>query len=106
MLFYFTGTGNSLYAAKKIEDNPISIPQVINSDNPDFTADTIGIDVRYINILWMVDNWLPVFDMNEQKAIGLAVPEKGSERPLSERAYYPGRDHYGKSSSIKESHLQ
>ena len=126
MLFYFTGTGNSLYAAKKIEDNPISIPQVIHNANLNFSADTIGIvtpiyghevppmvkeflrkaafhtdyfymiltygnrhggaaelakqlcddcgiDVQYINILWMVDNWLPAFDMNEQKAVDKKV---------------------------------
>lgn len=129
MLFYFTGTGNSLYAAKKIEDNPISIPQVIHNADLHFTADTIGIvtpiygheappmvkdflrkaafhteyfymiltygnrhggaaelarqlceecgiDVRYINLLWMVDNWLPAFDMNEQTAIDKRVDEQ------------------------------
>ena len=27
MIFYFTGTGNSLYAAKQLEDDPISIPR-------------------------------------------------------------------------------
>ena len=27
MLFYFTGTGNSLYVAKQIEEEQISIPQ-------------------------------------------------------------------------------
>lgn len=126
MLFYFTGTGNSLYAAKKIEENPVSIPQVIHNENLHFSADTIGIvtpvyghevppmvkeflhkatfhtdyfymiltygnrhggaaelakllceecgvDVKYINILWMVDNWLPAFDMNEQTAINKKV---------------------------------
>ncbi len=126
MLFYFTGTGNSLYAAKKIEENPVSIPQVIHNENLHFSADTIGIvtpvyghevppmvkeflhkatfhtdyfymiltygnrhggaaelakllceecgvDVKYINILWMVDNWLPAFDMNEQTAVDKKV---------------------------------
>ena len=126
MLFYFTGTGNSLYVAGQIEDSPISIPQVIHNENLDFSADSIGIvspvyghevppmvkdflrkaafhtdyfymiltygnrhggaaelakqlcddcgiDVKYINILWMVDNWLPSFDMNEQKAIDKKV---------------------------------
>ena len=43
MLFYFTGTGNSLYVAKQIEDNPISIPQAIHNDSLDFSADRIGI---------------------------------------------------------------
>lgn len=27
MLFYFTATGNSLYVAKQLENDPISIPQ-------------------------------------------------------------------------------
>lgn len=126
MVFYFTGTGNSLYAAKKIEDNPISIPQIIRHADLHFSADSIGvvtpvyghevppmvkeflhkatfhtdyfymvltygnrhggaaeltkqlceecgIDVRYINIIWMADNWLPAFDMNEQKIIDKRV---------------------------------
>jgi hypothetical protein len=30
MLFYFTGTGNSLYVAKRLEKSPISIPQAIH----------------------------------------------------------------------------
>ena len=29
MLFYFTGTGNSLYVARQIEEKPISIPQIL-----------------------------------------------------------------------------
>lgn len=43
MIFYFTGTGNSLYAAKQLEEKPISIPQVIRQENPEFSADSIGI---------------------------------------------------------------
>lgn len=43
MIFYFTGTGNSLYIAKQIEDTPISIPQVMRQEQLDFTADTIGV---------------------------------------------------------------
>ena len=43
MLFYFTGTGNSLYAAKQIEEAPLSIPQVMKQAELDFTADQIGI---------------------------------------------------------------
>ena len=43
MVFYFTGTGNSLYIAKQIEKNPISIPQVINKESQEFSADSIGI---------------------------------------------------------------
>ena len=43
MVFYFTGTGNSLYIAKQIEEEPISIPQVIKKDKLDFSDDSIGI---------------------------------------------------------------
>ena len=43
MLFYFTGTGNSLYAAKGIEPELQSIPQAIHREPLDFTADAIGI---------------------------------------------------------------
>lgn len=122
MVFYFTGTGNSLYVAKRIEENPLSIPQVMREGNSEFTSDRIGIvapvyghelpsmvkefmkktifhtdyfyiiltygnrhggaaelaekfceecgiAVNYINVIIMVDNWLPGFDMNEQKKI-------------------------------------
>lgn len=114
MLFYFTGTGNSLFVARQIEEHPVSIPQVIHRENLEFSAERIGvaapiyghevlsmvkeflkrgtfhtdyfymvltygnrhggaaelakqlcdecgIAVRYINVIQMVDNWLPGF---------------------------------------------
>ncbi len=128
MVFYFTGTGNSLYIAKQIEENPISIPQVMRQKHMEFTAERIGIvapvyghevplmvksflkkatfhtdyfymiltygnrhggavelanqfcdecgiTVNYINVIVMVDNWLPSFDMEEQKEIDKKIPE-------------------------------
>ena len=128
MIFYFTGTGNSLYAAKQIEKDPISIPHAIHQKNKNFTSasigivspiyghelpamvkdflkksvfstnyfymiltygnrhggaaelaksfcDSIGLSVHYINVLLMVDNWLPSFDMDEQKKIDKRVDE-------------------------------
>lgn len=132
MLFYFTGTGNSLYVAKRLEREPASIPQIMKKEELKFTADTIGIVApvyghempamvkdfirkasfhtdyfyviltygnrhggaseladgfcrecgivpRYINVLLMADNWLPAFDMEEQKAA-----DKGTEGHLAE----------------------
>lgn len=128
MLFYFTGTGNSLYAAKRLEEDPISIPQMIKNETLSFTADTIGIVApvyghelppmvkdflkrakfhtdyfyiiltygnrhggaselaetfcrecgitpSYINVLLMVDNWLPGFDMDEQRTLDKKTEE-------------------------------
>lgn len=43
MVFYFTGTGNSLYVAKQIEQNPVSIPQALHSGDLHFQSDSIGI---------------------------------------------------------------
>ena len=43
MVFYFTGTGNSLYIAKHIEETPISIPQIIHKENQTYSAESIGI---------------------------------------------------------------
>ena len=43
MVFYFTATGNSLYIAKQLESEPVSIPQVINNPDLTFEADKIGI---------------------------------------------------------------
>lgn len=128
MVFYFTGTGNSLYIAKQIENAPISIPQAIHSEKQEYSADSIGIvapvyghevpsmvkeflknavfhtdyfymiltygnrhggaaelakklcdecgiSVHYINVIVMADNWLPGFDMNEQKKLDKHVEE-------------------------------
>lgn len=43
ILFYFTGTGNSLYIAKQLDEEIISIPQVIHQEDLNFKADKIGI---------------------------------------------------------------
>ena len=43
MIFYFTGTGNSLYIAKQLDENIVSIPQVIHNEALKFTADKIGV---------------------------------------------------------------
>ena len=119
MVFYFTATGNSLYVAKQLEADPVSIPQVKEkapeynadaigivcpvycgelpgivldfikrakfdtpylylvltygkdvSDAPEFTKAqlaALGIDVKYIGTVLMVDNYLPVFDMDVEK---------------------------------------
>lgn len=129
MLFYFTGTGNSLYIAKQLDENIVSIPQIIDKDKLSFEADVIGIvcpvychkppkmvieflkkaelkadyiyavltygnrhcgaaentynlakengiEIDYIANLLMVDNYLPVFDMNEQRAIDKNVDKQ------------------------------
>lgn len=132
MIFYFTGTGNSLYVAKKFSENPISIPQIIDNDNLNFEDDEIGIvcpvychippkmviefmkkasfktnyfymiltygnrhggasehtenigkecgiKIDYIKNILMVDNYLPVFDMNEQMALDKNVDQQIEE---------------------------
>lgn len=129
MVFYFTGTGNSLYIAKQLSESPVSIPQAMKQETLDFTDESIGIvapiyghempqmvkdflkkaafrtdyfyilltygnrhggaaelakqvcdecgvKVNYINVIQMVDNWLPSFDMNEQKAIDKHIPQQ------------------------------
>ena len=43
MIFYFTGTGNSLYAAKILDSEYISIPQILNSNSLEFKANKIGV---------------------------------------------------------------
>lgn len=140
MVFYFTATGNSLYAAKQLDTDLYSIPQVMRQDDLEFTAESIGvaapvyghevpamvkeflhkavfhtdyfyliltygnrhggaaelakqlcdecgIQVNYINVLLMVDNWLPTFDMNEQKRIDKKVDEHlaAIKKDLAER---------------------
>ena len=43
MVFYFTATGNSLYAAKQLDEERISIPQELNKKNRHYKANRIGI---------------------------------------------------------------
>lgn len=43
MVFFFTGTGNSLHIAKQLDENPVSIPQIINNSDLIFEDDKIGI---------------------------------------------------------------
>lgn len=129
MLFYFTATGNSLYAAKQLDEDRRSIAQAIHDKEKVYQADRIGIvcpvfghevpqivkdflsEARfetgyfymiltygnrhggaaelaekmldgfgikpsYINVVLMVDNFLPNFDMDEQKRIDKKVDEQ------------------------------
>lgn len=126
MVFYFTATGNSLYVAKQMDDNRISIAQAIHDKKKIYAADRIGvvcpifghelpelvkeflkaarfqtdyfyilltygnrhggaaelakeyaeglgIHPAYIQVILMVDNFLPGFDMEEQKALDKKV---------------------------------
>ncbi|MCM1463765.1 MAG: EFR1 family ferrodoxin, partial [Bacteroides sp.] len=43
MVFYFTGTGNSLYAAKQLDDELVSIPRALKDGNRIYKADKIGL---------------------------------------------------------------
>ncbi|MDR1940632.1 MAG: EFR1 family ferrodoxin [Clostridiales bacterium] len=43
MVLYFTAMGNSLYVAKRLDEKPISIPQIINGGSPEFKASAIGV---------------------------------------------------------------
>lgn len=127
MIFYFTATGNSLYIAKQLSENPISIPQVRKgssfkndvigivcpvycgelpktvfefiksskfetdylfliltygmneSDSAEFTfkqCEKQGVRFDYIANIKMVDNYLPAFDMAQEKQIDKKIPEQ------------------------------
>ncbi len=43
MVFYFTGTCNSLYAARQLEKEPVSIPQEMKKEKREYESETIGI---------------------------------------------------------------
>ncbi|MDO4155070.1 MAG: EFR1 family ferrodoxin [Clostridia bacterium] len=43
MVFFFTATGNSLYVAKQLDANSVSIPQVCKQQDLQFADTTIGI---------------------------------------------------------------
>lgn len=122
LIFYFTATGNSLFVARQLSDNLLSIPQELKKSNLSYSADEIGfvfpdyaasapmivrdflskakfnapymfsvitygnasvnvaewwnnfaqekgVKFNYIKSILMVDNYLPVFDMNDQMRI-------------------------------------
>lgn len=145
MLFYFTATGNSLYAAKQLDNDRISIAQAVHEKEKRYAADKIGvvcpvfghevpplvreflseaefetdyfyliltygnrhggtaelaqrmleefgIHPAYINLVLMADNFLPAFDMNEQKLIDKKVDvqlERICEDVKNKRAFIP-----------------
>ena len=129
MNFYFTATGNSLYAAKQLDEERRSIAQAIHDTEKTYKADRIGIispvyghempelvkeflreskfetdyfyvvltygnrhagaselaekllnelniKPSYINVVFMIDNFLPGFDMDEQRKIDKKVDEQ------------------------------
>lgn len=132
MVFYFTATGNSLYVAKQLDENPISIPQILKQSSLSFTDESIGIvfpiyagrapkivldflkkatikteylyfigtygnsdsaicktlpeecaklgiQIDYINTISMVDNYLPVFDMEQEIKVDKGIEQKITE---------------------------
>lgn len=129
MVFYFTGTGNSLYVARQLESEPVSIAQEMKKDTRTYKAETIGIvapvyagelprivkrfllnssfeadyfymiltygkndsvaaessasfaskigiKVDFTQTVLMVDNYLPVFDMDEERKLDKKVEEQ------------------------------
>ncbi|MDO4285142.1 MAG: EFR1 family ferrodoxin [Eubacteriales bacterium] len=129
MVFYFTATGNSLYAARQLDDTLVSIPQAIHDPDKVYRAERIGIvcpvfghevpplvkdflskatfqtdylyliltygnrhggaaelalrmmaerELRpaYLNLVLMADNFLPGFDMDEQRKLDKKVEEQ------------------------------
>lgn len=82
-----------------------------DSDAPEYVnnlCQELGIHVDYIHSILMVDNYLPSFDMNEQKAIDKKIEEqlKVALKDVQERkkeipvASQEGRDFHAKASKI------
>lgn len=143
LVFYFTATGNSLFIARQLSDNLVSIPQELKKGDLSYTADEIGfvfpdyaasapmivreflskakfnapymfsvitygnahvnvsewwnnfaaekgVKFNYIKPILMVDNYLPVFDMNEQMTLDKHLDENLAAiiNDLSEKKNY------------------
>lgn len=60
IVFFFTGTGNSLYIAKQFGENLLSIPQVMKGTEREFEADEIGLvyPVYYFSLPRNVEEFL------------------------------------------------
>ena len=46
MVFYFTATGNSLYVAKQLDEERLSIPQEMNKENRHYKVKGSASSVR------------------------------------------------------------
>ena len=53
MIFYFTATGNSLYAAKQLDEEQRSIAQAIHDTDRTYKADRIGIVSRFLDMKYL-----------------------------------------------------
>lgn len=42
MIFYFSATGNSLYVAKSLDENALSIPQALRANSLNFEDETLA----------------------------------------------------------------
>jgi diketogulonate reductase-like aldo/keto reductase len=51
MVFYFTGTGNSLYVAKQLEKFPVSIPQAIHDADLYYNEEQVGSAIKKSGIV-------------------------------------------------------
>lgn len=83
MVFYFTGTGNSLYIAKCLSKNPVSIPQVIHQKCLEFTADEIGI------VSPVYGHEVSVSGKNGSDAAGCMAASSAGYRELYRMRYMP-----------------
>lgn len=132
MIFYFSATGNSLFVAKELDSDEISISQIIHDEKLEFSDDSIGIvfpdygseapymvrdflkkakfhtdylymimtygcnngasakmmrtfceeyglHISYFHTIKMVDNYLPAFDMDKEKAMDKKITEQLEE---------------------------
>lgn len=82
MIFYFSGTGNSLYIArllaKQLNDKVISIPECISSGTFEFkskTSEKIGIvtPVYFYGLPSIVEDFLDKVDFNKDSLVYLVV---------------------------------
>ena len=72
MVFYFTGTGNSLYIAKQLAECPVSIPQAMKQETLDFTDERIGIvaPIYGHEMPQMVKDFLKKAARSEERRVG------------------------------------
>ena len=77
MVFYFTGTGNSLYVIMTYGCSNGAAMQIIRK-----IAAECHLPLAYTRTVKMVDNYLPGFDMEAEKAPHLQLlPAHGSISP-------------------------
>jgi 2,5-diketo-D-gluconate reductase A len=101
MVFYFTGTGNSLYVAKQLEKFPVSIPQAIHDADLYYNEEQVGSAIKKSGIvreeLFLTTKvWVEHYGYEEcRKSVLTSLEKLGTDYIDLMLLHQPFNDYYG-----------